>query len=316
MDYKYLDKAEYSDIPIIRIAENNNNLPFWIARIDACNEEIHRHEYVQIIYVLKGRLTHVINRHSFDVIKGDIFVIPPYVPHYFVDTYGDHFELIEYEFTPEFINEKFSSSFADNSFMDFAYLEPFLVVEQEMRPRLNLTGALQLEVEKIFEEILTEYAKNEIDFTLVIKALTMKLLILVGREFKKDIAGSDSEQLYERHRDALQSAVSFVDTHYNQDISMDQAAKAAMLSPSYFRYLFKQMTGRTFTEYLNNLRINKAIDLLVTRNDIQIIDICYESGYHNVNYFNRIFKQITGVSPRFYRTKHRDTQRRSSVGCS
>ena len=301
MNYNFLDKEEYNDIPVVKISENKNNLPFWIAKMNDCNDKIHRHEFVQIIYVSKSRLKHVINNNTFDVKKGDIFVIPPYVPHSIIDAYNENFEIIEFEFIPEFINEKFSSSFKDNSFMDFAYLEPFMVTEQELRPQLNLSGAIQLEVEKIFSEIIDEYTRKETDFELIIKALTMKLLILVGREFKKNICGSDSQMIYDRHRDALSNAINYVNTHFNEDINLDEVAKVAMLSSSYFRYLFKQMMNKTFTEYLNDLRVNKAVDLLITKRDRQIIDICYEAGYNNVNYFNRIFKQTTGVSPRIYR---------------
>jgi AraC-like DNA-binding protein/mannose-6-phosphate isomerase-like protein (cupin superfamily) len=301
MNYSFLDKEEYNDIPVIKISDNKNNLPFWIAKMNDCNDINHRHEFVQIVFVSKGRLKHVINNNSFDVVRGDIFVIPPYIPHYIDNAYGENFEIIEFEFIPEFINEKFSSLFNGNSFIDFAYLEPFLVVEQELTPRLHLTGAIELETEKIFAEIIDEYEKKEADFELIIKALAMKLLILVGREFKKNMNGSESQEIYDKHRDALKNAICYVDTHFCEDISLDEVSKVAMFSPSYFRYLFKQMTNKTFTEYLNEKRVNKAVSLLIAKHDRQILDICYEVGYNNVNYFNRIFKQTTGVSPRILR---------------
>jgi AraC-like DNA-binding protein/mannose-6-phosphate isomerase-like protein (cupin superfamily) len=303
MDYSFLNKHEYNDIPIIRIADNRNNLPFFIIKMDRCNRIKHRHEFVQIIYVLKGKLKHVLNDNVFDVYKGDIFVIPPFVPHYFIDEYEKGFEIIEFEFVPEFIHEKFSSNVRDNSFMDFAYLEPFLVAEQELKPRLNITGSLQLEVEKILEEVIKEYENRESDFELLVKAQLLKLLVLVGREFKKNIEGSESQGIFDRHRDALYNAINFVNEHLAEDISLDDVAKVAMLSSSYFRYLFKQMTEKTFVEYLNHLRINKAVELLKNEPAMKVIEVCYKVGYNNVNHFNRIFRQVTGLSPSAYR-KH------------
>lgn len=303
MDYSFLNKEEYKNVPIINISVNKNNLPFFIIKMDKCNNIKHRHEFVQIIYVLKGRLKHFINDNSFEVYKGDIFVIPPFVPHYFIDQYGDGFELIEFEFVPEFIHEKFSSSVKDNSFMDFAYLEPFLVSELDLKPRLNLTGVLQLEVEQILEEILKEYKSRETDFELLVKAQLLKLLVLVGREFRRNIEGSESQGIFDRHRDALHNAVSYINDHISEDISLDDVAKVAMLSSSYFRYLFKQMTGKTFVEYLNDLRINKAVELLKCESEMKIIEVCYKVGFNNVNHFNRIFRQVTGLSPSTYRKK-------------
>lgn len=303
MDYGLLDKDEYKNIPIIKISDNRNNLPFFIIKMDKCNSVKHRHEFVQIIYVLKGKLKHVINNNSFDVYRGDIFVIPPFVPHYFIDQDGDEFEIIEFEFVPEFIHEKFSSYVKDNSFMDFAYLEPFLVAEHELKPRLNLTGNLQIEIEQILEEILKEYEGRESDFELLVKAQLLKLLVLVGREFRRNIEGSESQGIYDRHRDALYNAVNYVHDHISEDISLDDVAKVAMLSSSYFRYLFKQMTGKTFVEYLNHLRISKAVEFLKNEPAMKVIEVCYKVGFNNVNHFNRIFRQVTGLSPSTYRKR-------------
>jgi AraC-like DNA-binding protein len=297
MDYSYLDKEEYKDIPLYRIMDNNNGLPFFIVCLNNCAQSKHRHEYVQIIYICKGRLKHVINSNTFDVYKGDIFIIPPFVPHYFIDEYKEKYELIEFEFIPEFINEKFSLDFKDSSFMDFAYLEPFLVAENDVKPRLNLTGSLQLEVECIFREIIREYGTRDSDFEYIIKSMLMKLLILVGREFKKNIRGTESQGLFERHRDALNNALKYINDNYNSDISLDEAARVALLSPSYFCYLFKQMTQKTFTEYVNSIRIAHAAELLKTRHDMKVADICYEVGYNNINHFNRIFRQEMGATP-------------------
>lgn len=301
MDYSFLDKDEYKGIPIIRIEENENGLPFFITKINFCNTVKHRHEYVQIVYMSKGRLKHVINNNVFNVYKGDIFIIPPYVPHYYIVDDDEKYELIEFEFVPQFINEKFSEKIKDNSFMDFAYLEPFFVSENEIKPRLNLKGSVQIEVEGILSEALREYTARESDFELIIKALLLKLLVIVGREFKRDIAGTESQGLFERHRDALYTSISYINDNFQRDLSIEEAAKVAMLSQSYFRYLFKQVTQKTFTEYLNDLRISKAIELLKTRPDMKIIEICYEAGYNNINHFNKTFRQVTGATPMSFR---------------
>lgn len=301
MDYSFLDKDEYKKIPIIRIEDNKNGLPFFIMKINTCNKTIHRHEFVQIIYVARGRAKHVINNNIFDIYKGDIFIIPPYVPHYYIEEQDEKYELIEFEFIPEFINERFSLDLKDNSFMDFAYLEPFFVSENEVKPRLNLKGSIQLEVENILSEVIREYQMKESDFILLIKALLLKLLVIVGREFKRSIAGTDSQDLFDLHRDALNNALQYINQNFTTDISIEETTRVAMLSQSYFRYLFKQLTQKTFTEYVNDLRIIKAIELLRARKDMKVLDICYEVGFNNINHFNKIFRQFTGTTPMSYR---------------
>lgn len=292
---------------LVKIEDNKNNLPFFIIKMGKCNSTIHMHQFIQIVYMCKGKIKHVINNNTFDVYKGDIFIIPPYVPHYFIAPTDEKFELIEFEFVPEFINEKFSLinsgdehaylNLMNSTFMDFAYLEPFLVSEHEVRPRLNLAGRTQVEVENILHEIILEYERKETDFDLIIKALLLKLLVIVGREYKKINTNEEFNDILSRHRDALYEALEFIDNNFTKDISIDDVSKIAMLSQSYFRYLFKQLTQKTFVEYINGLRIAKASELLKNNLDLKVVDICFEVGFNSVNHFNRIFRAETGCTP-------------------
>jgi AraC-like DNA-binding protein/mannose-6-phosphate isomerase-like protein (cupin superfamily) len=297
MDYKFLNRKEYEGISILRMEDNDNTLPYFIIKMGKCCQHIHRHEFVQIEYIWKGRLKHVINDQVFDVHKGDIFLIPPYVPHRFIDACGESFELVEFEFKPEFINERFSPGAADTSFMDYAYLAPFLVVENQIRPRLNLTGNLQLEVEAILSEILGEDRERRDDFQLVIKSLLLKLLVLVKRESARAICNDPSGGVFSRHMLALRATVDYLNANYAREISVADAAEMTMVSQTYFRTLFKQMTGKSFTGYLRTLRVARAIELLEKEPGRKVIDVCYDVGYRNVNHFNRIFRQETGLTP-------------------
>jgi AraC-like DNA-binding protein len=181
--------------------------------------------------------------------------------------------------------------------MDFAYLEPFLVAENKIKPRLNLTGSVQREVEEIFNNIMLEYEQREKDFELVIKALTLQLLIIVSRQYNRNEESDENNYVFMKHRDSLIKTIDFINENYGESISLDDAVRVSLLSKSYFGYLFKHMTHKTFTEYLNGVRISKAVELLKTRHDLKVIDICFMTGYNNVNHFNRIFRAETGCTP-------------------
>lgn len=295
MDYNALNKPEFEGIKIVRMADNNNGLPFFIGKVRELNTTIHRHEFIQIIYVSKGSAGHVLNNNQFTVYKGDIFVMPPYVPHYFIP--GEDTEIFEFEFEPEFLNEKFSASYDDISFSDFAYLEPFLVTENKVRPRLNLDGAIQRTVENIFNDILLEYEQREKDFELAIKALTLQLLVTVSRRYEFSESESEDNSIFLRHRESLMRVIDYINENYSRGITLDEIVRVSLLSKSYFGYLFKQMTHKTFTEYLNGVRISKAVELLRTQPDLKVIDVCFMTGFNNVNHFNRSFRAETGCTP-------------------
>lgn len=294
------------DIPVAKIEDNKNDLPFFVIRMERCNNRMHMHEFIQIVYVSKGRIKHVINANEFELFKGDIFIIPPEVPHFFRTIENEEYEIVELEFIPEFLNEKFTlnnNQVINSAFMDFAYLEPFLVSEHEVKPRLNLGGSIQIQVERILDDIIFEYKKKEEGFELLIKALIMELLVIVGREYKRINEGTDFGDVLLKHRDALEKAMDYARRNFADEIGIDDVAREAMLSQSYFRYLFKQITNKTFTEYINGLRIARAKQLLEDKPDMKILEICHLSGFNSINHFNKVFRQETGQTPKQIRKK-------------
>lgn len=263
----------------------------------------HRHEYLQINYICKGSGRHSISQGEFDICKGDIFVIPPNVPHAISSTTNGELEIFEFEFLPTFINESFSDFKDVKSFLDFAYIEPFLVVENQVKPRLNLTGEIQNEVERILWEGLQEFEGRKQGFELLIKSLLLKLLVIVGRAFTAHLNDEDSSVLYKRYREDIFNALRYIDEHYNEKLSVPEVAQLFALSPSYFRYLFKSITMQTFVEYLNNIRIIKACELLCTTGK-KVLEISLDTGFNNIKHFNEVFKQATGLTPLQYRRQN------------
>ena len=162
---------------------------------------------------------------------------------------------------------------------------------------MNLDGAVQRDVEDLFNSILLEYEQRDKDFKLAIKALTLQLLIAVSRRYEFGETDSEDNSIFLRHRESLIRVIDYIGENYQRGITLDEIVRVSLLSKSYFGYLFKQMTHKTFTEYLNGVRISKAVELLKTRHDLKVIDICFMTGFNNVNHFNRSFRAETGCTP-------------------
>lgn len=295
------DREEYGHIKLYTMKDNKSILPIYVRRFCDRDEPtgLHRHEMIQINYVMKGQLFHQINHSTFPVIKGDAFVIPPYIPHRLIPDGSHSFEIMELEFEPQFLLGTPYNTGEFNALFDFAYIEPFLVSEGEVKPRLNLTGKTLLTAENLFSEIEEEYRTQKDSYILAIKAILLQLLVLLGRSFSQAINPSE-KQLYLRHQEALQEALQYIEGHFTEPLSVENVSRVAMLSPSYFSYLFKAMTGKTFIEHLTAIRVQRAMELLRTT-DKFVLDICYDVGFKNVNHFNRTFKLSTGLSPLQYR---------------
>lgn len=92
----------------------------------------------------------------------------------------------------------------------------------------------------------------------------------------------------------------FIMENFKHDISLKTAANIACMQESSFARFFKSRTGKTFSEYLNDMRIDFACKLL-NGTALPVSQIAYESGYNSMSYFNRKFRDIMGTSPNTYR---------------
>lgn len=98
----------------------------------------------------------------------------------------------------------------------------------------------------------------------------------------------------------LSAAASYIAEHYSENISLQDAADAADISPSYLSHLFRQGLSVTFTDYLSSVRIDAAKELLKSTN-LTVTEIAGKVGYEDLNYFIRTFKKTVGMSPGQYR---------------
>jgi two-component system response regulator YesN len=98
---------------------------------------------------------------------------------------------------------------------------------------------------------------------------------------------------------AIKKALEYIDGHFNEDLSIQKVAEEVHLSSNYFSHIFKKYKGQSFTDYLNNIRIQKAKKLLA-ENLYKIYEISDMVGYSDYKYFSSVFKKIEGISPSEY----------------
>lgn len=274
-------------------------LPFMVFKsVGQTRQSPHSHDYIQMWYVLKGQCYHHYNGNDFIMEKGNLFILPPNTLHYITAEQFPETELIACEFSESFINENAGSS-EKNTLFNMAYLEPVLIDYNLIKPSITFTGRAAETIEALLEELLEEYEKQDAFFSLLIKANILKLLALIAREYERNLT-AERDELFTKYRTAINSALDYIDNHYTDKIYLEDVCRIALMSPSSFSFIFKQITGHTFTEYLLYLRVLRARTLLKDMG-YSIADICFECGFNNTAYFHRTFKRITGISPGQYR---------------
>lgn len=104
----------------------------------------------------------------------------------------------------------------------------------------------------------------------------------------------------EKSSKIVKNAAEYITQHFSEDISLAKVADTLHVNTSYLSTLFRQATGTTFKEYLNRIRIEEAARLL-SNTDYPVMEIAIACGYKDQSYFTKVFKKLTGLTPRQYR---------------
>lgn len=114
------------------------------------------------------------------------------------------------------------------------------------------------------------------------------------------MTGQIIQNMQDKDDFVIQKAKEYIRHNYQDDISLNDVASHVFLNSNYFSSLFKQKTGDTFRNYLRNIRIDKAKELLTSTN-LRIYEIAMTVGYNEPSHFVRAFKSVTGKNPRDFR---------------
>ena len=144
-----------------------------------------------------------------------------------------------------------------------------------------------------------EIEKNTAYLQIKAKLLELLALLYQNELFVQEEAGNRED---EHAIENLKKVISYIGEHYDSVIRLDELASLVNMNPQYFCRYFKKNIGKTVTEYINVIRIEKAAAELVETQD-KIIDIATDCGFENVGYFIRRFRKEKGVTPSVYREK-------------
>ena len=264
---------------------------------------LHSHDYYQIWYVCRGECTHYIENQKHTMTAGDAFVLPPDLIHRTEIGQGgkilccDFFLRSNFFDATDIVFQKFREITNGMSF--------FLLFQEELhdaKEKFSFSSDTQIRIERLMNAMLEEYQQAELLFEDVFQAQLMQLLLLFMREYAQQPCAAPADDIYDRYKTIVDDALQYIRAHYNEPLTLEDICKRAMMSKTYFCYLFKLQTHKTFIEYLLDLRIESSKKLLETT-DLSITRIGEEVGFQSSPHFTRTFRKLTGLTPREYRSR-------------
>lgn len=246
----------------------------------------HQH-HLQLFYFTYGSAVIFCSRNKYEVKKGDILLINPKELHYGENMSSD---LRYYVFR---IDLKLLCS-----------CSPIAAKERYLKSILN--GQILFKnviddrnVENILNDMINKYKLHEEGYELNLLGYVYKLLSISIHSHKDKLyTQKDAEILMKKTR-RFAEVFEYIDKNYKNTITLKELSEYAHMSESYFCRTFKKSTGRTPFDYINYVRIEKAVSLL-NQGICNVTEAGMMVGFDDINYFSRVFKKYMSVSPAHY----------------
>lgn len=244
----------------------------------------HAHNYFEFYFLHTGNCVFSVNGTLYPLSAGDALLVAP----------GDyHFTCYEGEVPCERTTIYFYSDI----------LSAFLTQHPDLEEMMSRSGKIVIMKDKhsliktILQQMCTENNQSDAYSMPILSLQLYQLLLQLKRHglFYYEKAAKPASV-----SDDIESVMEYINLNYHLPITLDEVANKANLSPTYLSKKFRRITGVTFKEYLNYIRIRKASQALLTTDD-SITKIAADCGFNGSNYFKDIFRKTTGYSPREFR---------------
>lgn len=275
---------------------SNKEFPFYIGYGEH-NSDLFMHshaDFSELTIVLSGTAVHQVNQEEYIIKKGDVFVINKDTSHGYkkLNDFKICNIMFQYDlFFPADYDIKRSAGF-HALFM----IEPYLAKEQNFQSRLQLNFENFKLVKDIIQQMIQEYEQKQIGYTTLLQGKFLELAVILTRNYNmSDISEKD-------HVLNISRPISFIEQNYTSQITIQELAAQANLSPRHFTRIFAETYHTTPTKYITILRLQLARTLLRTT-DKTVTEIAMDCGYNDSNYFSKQFKVNYLLTPHQYRNQ-------------
>jgi AraC-like DNA-binding protein len=259
----------------------------------------HLHSAVELLFIKKGKFQIFVNDMLYKAEKDDVVLIRSNTPHIIITDTDEDAGYYVFKFSPEFLSGLSSAQQSSRYLLALSMnLENSKTVWRENESKTLFEALYRLISE-------SKGHKTGADIGMRIAAAEVVLQLIRSLEktevngWRVDIGNDTVERIYE--------ATLYIDKHYAEQLRVDECASSACMSYSYFSRCFSQITGKSFKEYLNSVRINHAERELYST-DKPITEIALDNGFNDASYFISVYRSIKGITPSAARLVRRKTQ--------
>lgn len=251
----------------------------------------HWHNDVELIVIKKGTGTIAVDMEPQTVSAGDIILVRPGQIHSISQHDNDTMEYENILFRPDLLYSQ------NTDLRTLEYFDLYFNPEYDLPWHIDHSNSCHKKLAECINAIDTLCGERPRYYELSVKGYLFQFFYLLFSCQESPVYSTGRKSL-----DKVKKMIAYIEEHYMEPISVQSAADYMGFSNSHFMKFFKQNMHTTFTSYLNHYRLTIAGRLLLTTDD-NILVISEKTGFNNLSYFNRLFKQYFHMTPREYRMK-------------
>lgn len=247
-------------------------------------------DYYEVGYIISGGQKVITSTKTYDATAGMVGITHPYIYHKMVTESKEAYESILIRFTTTFAEPLIQT------------VGRTVVEKLETQTIFSFSKASQEKICRMFLEMEEEYQKELPYRELILQGMLFRLLFTIYEE-NESVSNVVTNSI--PLTPPIMDAVAYIERNFMNNPSLEEAAKAVGFSAAYFSRVFSAQMGRSYTEYLDSIKIKRA-QILLTQTKKTIMEIAEETGYCHGNYLNSQFKKKVGMTPGEYRKKNRE----------
>ena len=254
---------------------------------------MNRHEYFEVMYLLEGSAYCHIQDKLLLMKEGDLVIIGSTLYHRLESRSTSHATLVALFFDPELIS-------ADGGRDSMEYLTPFMRQGPDFPHIISADTSIPNQILELMLRIRSELPSSSPRSRLTVKTYLKMILVSLVNHYATYARRVDTFERQQRALDRLTPLFNYIRDSCDSKIQVREAARLCKMSESYFTSFFKQVTGISYTKYLNRYRVERS-QVLLANTDESTANISQEVGFCDQSYFGTVFRKLVGVTPAAYR---------------
>lgn len=267
---------------------------FRAFELPAFDSPWHFHPEIELTLVTAGSGRRFVGDHIAEYGPGDLVLLGPELPHYwYSNSSGGGEELISRSLVVQFL-----PGFLGEAFFELPELDAVRNLFVNSARGLRFTGNTRDRAAAVLERMVSLSPQRQL-------LGLLEALDVLSRSLDVEVLATDgfAPALDTRTEDRINRCQEYIFERLGQPFHLDDVAAHMSMSPSAFSRYFKRVMGKTFSRFVNELRVGQACRALI-ETDRPVAEIAFESGFNNLSNFNRRFRELRGVSPRQFRDEH------------